>query len=55
MQVQVETEVELSDQTHREVLNPTEVESKDENMEDLVALQKELVKITSLVLPHDTE
>ncbi|XP_028091363.1 uncharacterized protein LOC114291701 [Camellia sinensis] len=54
IQVQVETAVELSDQTHREVLNPTEVESKDENMEDLVALQKELVKITSLVLPHDT-
>ena len=55
MQAQVETTEEAADQTHREVLDPTDDESKDDNMEDLMTLQKKLVEITSLVLPHDTE
>ncbi|GMP97184.1 hypothetical protein CsSME_00045547 [Camellia sinensis var. sinensis] len=55
MQIQVETAEAVSDQTHREVMNPIDDESKDDNMDSLVALQKELVEITSLVLPHDTE
>ncbi|XP_028097019.1 uncharacterized protein LOC114296888 [Camellia sinensis] len=55
MQAQVESAVALPDQTYREVLNPIDGEQKDDNMDGLVALQKELVEITSLFLPHDTE
>ncbi|XP_028090360.1 uncharacterized protein LOC114290623 [Camellia sinensis] len=55
MQAQVETADALPDQTYREVLSPIDGEPKDDNMDGLVALQKELVEITSLILPHDTE